>query len=366
MTNPYKGLPDFCFWSRAVSWPAPGQLDPCTISHCIQPHEKVATLGSCFAQHLARHVKAQGLNYYVPELAPPEMTEAESVKRNYGTFSARYGNVYTVRQAVQLFDRAFGLFVPVEQVWPKEGGFVDAFRPQIDPTPLTSPAEVELARSEHLARVRDVFSNADWIVFTLGLTEGWRSRVDQAVYPVAPGVSGGEFVEDRYEFVNFSATEVRQDLCSLVDRIGRINPGCRLLLTVSPVPLIATYERRHVWTSTTFSKSALRVACDEVERLYPARVTYFPSYEIITSPAAAGRYYADDLRQVTETGVKHVMRVFGEHFIVPRARAGAGASAAPPNLRREMGEFADVVCDEEVIERALQFSGVRTTVPAAS
>jgi len=28
MSNPYSELDDFCFWSRAMSWPAPGQIDP--------------------------------------------------------------------------------------------------------------------------------------------------------------------------------------------------------------------------------------------------------------------------------------------------------------------------------------------------
>jgi hypothetical protein len=33
------------------------------------------------------------------------------------------------------------------------------------------------------------------------------------------------------------------------------------------VPLIVTYEKRHVLVSTTYSKAALRVAADEAERM---------------------------------------------------------------------------------------------------
>lgn len=127
------------------------------------------------------------------------------------------------------------------------------------------------------------------------------------------------------------------------------------MLTVSPVPLIATYENRHVWVSTTYSKAAIRVAADIAERRYK-NVIYFPSYEIITSPAAGGRYYADDLRQVTEIGVKHVMRVFAKHFFPNKNNSFPIANASTPLLATFQNE-SGVVCDEEIIERALQVSG---------
>lgn len=112
MTHPYKELNDHCFWPKAMSTPAPGQIDPVTRSKIIAPQDRVATMGSCFAQHLAKHISKSGLNYFVAEEAPNDMSEQMATDKNYGVFSARYGNIYTVRQAVQLFDRAFGKFRP--------------------------------------------------------------------------------------------------------------------------------------------------------------------------------------------------------------------------------------------------------------
>lgn len=357
MSNPYKGLDDRCFWSRAMLNPAPGQIDPVADSRTITAEQKVATMGSCFAQHLAKHIQTSGLNYYVAENAPQGMDEQEARHRNYGVFSARYGNIYTVRQATQLFDRAFGTFSPIDDVWGKEGGFVDAFRPQIEPKPFAAADDVRESAKEHLQHVRDVFTQCDWLVFTLGLTEGWRSKQDGAVYPVAPGVSGGQFDPAKYEFVNFTAQEVQTDLDLFIRQLQKVNPKAQMLLTVSPVPLVATYEKRHVWVSTTFSKAALRVAADAIERQFD-NVIYFPSFEIITSPAAGGRYYADDLRQVTELGVKHVMRLFSKHFF-------SKSNEMPSHLGRpgdmvELKKGDDIVCDEEVIERALRLSGFKS------
>jgi hypothetical protein len=356
MSNPYKNLEDFRFWSRSMTWLPSGRIDPVTRSTEILPDAKVSTIGSCFAQHLAKHIKASGLNYHITENAPPGMREKLAQERNYGVFSARYGNVYTVRQAIQLFDRAFGEFLPKEDVWARGERYVDAFRPQIEPDGFKTPEDARVAAADHLACVRRVFTESDWLVFTLGLTEAWRFRADGAVYPIAPGVAGGSFDSELYEFVNFSAAEVQADLELFITKIRRINPALQILLTVSPVPLIATYEPRHVWVSTTFSKSALRVAADVAERAFDG-VIYFPSYEIITSPAAGGRYYADDLRQVTETGVKHVMRVFGSHFFLQDGLSAQDAQADSHHDAVLRSGDADIVCDEEAIEVALKVSG---------
>ncbi len=383
MTNPYFGLPDHCFWSRAMTLPAPGRIDPVVRAAAfIDPLHKVATMGSCFAQHLARHIQMQGLHYFVPEIPPEDMTKQEAVRLNYGVFSARYGNVYTVRQALQLFYRAFGIFQPQDDVWAKKQGFVDAFRPQINPVEEATVEAVRDARQSHLSHVRDVFVQSDWIVFTLGLTEAWQSRLDGAVYPVAPGVSGGTYDPQYYDFINFDCRQVVQDLTELIRRIGEVNPRCRILLTVSPVPLIATYEPRHVWVSTTYSKAVLRVAAEEATKAFP-NVFYFPSYEVITSPAAGGKYYADDLRQVTDIGVKHVMRLFTAHYIEANTAGVVGevsspavirddttlvSSAAPQTPHPTPDKIATaemsrpilpdmIVCDEEVIEQTMREHG---------
>ena len=354
--NPYRGLPDTSFWSRAVSRVQHGQIDPVGNSRVILPSERVATIGSCFAQHLSRQIQASGLDYFVTERSPPGMSPQQSTANNYGTFSARYGNVYTVRQALQLFDMAFGNFSPVETVWEAEAGYVDAFRPRIDQHPKSSRDEVIDSRGEHLGFVRQVFEESDWMVFTLGLTEAWRSKLDGSVFPLAPGVAGGSFDPSRHEFVNFTAFEVFSDLDLLYKKMRAVNPRIRMLLTVSPVNLVATYEKRHVLQSTVCSKAALRVAADEMERKYD-NVIYFPSYEIITSPSSEGRYYQDDFRDVTKIGISHVMRVFKRHFI--DGVEAAGTPHIKPPMVLSPSAMSQVVCDEIAIENTLKESGFR-------
>jgi hypothetical protein len=347
--HPYQELDDLHFWSRSVSAVAFHELDPLrSTKFAITPMDKVATLGSCFAQHLSRYLVRSGFNYFVTEEGDPTATDDDRFAHNYGVFTARYGNVYTVRQALQLFERAYTRrWRRKEEVWRLGEAFVDSLRPQIEPRGFASEAELAADRVVHLAAVRRAFEECDVLVFTLGLTEGWRARRSGLVFPVAPGASGGEFDAGRYEFVNFSVAEVTADLVAFVRALRKVNRTIRVLLTVSPVPLIATYTEAHVLPATVYSKSVLRVAAAEVSAAFDF-VDYFPSFEIVTAPATAGQYFADDLRNVTAAGVEHVMRIFRRHYVdgigVPRE------GAHREQLRREIAEVGEIVCDEEVLD----------------
>lgn len=313
--HPYRSAPSHTSWRRAVGAPKPRDVDPVVnFGVEIHPEMKVATAGSCFAQHIARYLKENGFNYYVAEPGHPVLPENVRTANNYGLFSARYGNIYTARQLLQLSQRAYGLFKPVEDSWRvADDVFVDPFRPTAQPGGFISEQEMRLDREQHLASVRAMFENLDVFVFTLGLTECWVSRADGAVFPICPGVEGGEFNKSRHLFVNETVEDVVSEMSSFLMHLARVNPRAQVILTVSPVPLAATARKdQHVLTATTYSKSVLRVAAEMLASRFQ-HVSYFPSYEIITGSFSRGAYYAEDLRNVLEDGVSHVMGLFMRH-----------------------------------------------------
>jgi hypothetical protein len=67
---------------------------------------------------------------------------------------------------------------------------------------------------------------------------GCDSRQDGAVFPICPGVSGGEFDESRHRFINLTVADVISDLGQAIRYIRMKNPSSRIILTVSPVPLV--------------------------------------------------------------------------------------------------------------------------------
>lgn len=366
--HPYSELPDHAYWRRAVANVEPGARDPVVSAPFqIAARTKVAAAGSCFAQHIGRYLKAAGCAALVTEQAHPIMTEAAAQALNYGVYTARTGNIYTARQLSQLIERAYGRFQPAEDIWDEGGGvWLDPFRPAIQPGGFASPREYTIDRARHFAAVREAFETLDVFIFTLGLTEAWRSRADGAVFPVCPGVSGGVFSPDAHEFVNFGVTEVVEDLKAFLVALRAVNSGAKVILTVSPVPLVATAEPgQHVLASTVYSKSVLRVSAEMTAR-GNTDVAYFPSYEIVAS-GHAGDYFAADRRSVTEAGVAHVMRVFARHYLkagvesgglggILRKAADAVSGAVGTQARAAGMEAAfAVMCEEEALDTAALF-----------
>ena len=302
-------------------------------------------------------MKSSGCNYLVTEPPHSFISPQAADALNYGLYTARYGNIYTSRQLLQLFERAYGRFTPKESHW-REGAahVIDPFRPQIQPGGFNSDRELDFDRERHFEAVRKAFETLDVFVFTLGLTELWRSREDGAVFPLCPGVAGGDYSPARHEFVNLGVDEIVADMTAFVRSLRAVNPAARIILTVSPVPLVATAEPRHVVASTMYSKSALRVACDVLSRSLN-QVAYFPSYEIVAGGYAPTDYFAPDRRSVTQDGVAHVMRVFERHFIKRSAAGEAlrGAwralgpmrSAAP--AEDPIAAAMRLMCDEEAL-----------------
>ena len=346
MSNPYSGLPDAQFWRSAVAGVEAHLLDPVVSPRfTIGQQDKVATAGSCFAQHIARKLQALGLSYFVTEDGAQLGEEARTAGQ-YGLFSARYGNIYTPAQFAQLIEEALGRRRQFDTAWEgRGGGWIDPLRPNVEPGGFASPEAVAADRVAHLAAVHRLLTESDVLVFTLGLTEGWRSKRDGTVYPLAPGVAGGAFDPDKHEFHNFTVAESERAMAAALTAAKAVNPGLRAILTVSPVALAATYEPRHVLTSTTYSKAVLRVTAEAMRARFDW-VEYFPSYEIITGSPTAGRYFAPDLREVNPLGVAHVMRVFERHYV-------AGGEAAPPTSLATPAAVAQagVICDEEMIDR---------------
>lgn len=353
---PYKSLPEAAYWRRSVGDVHPDEVDPVTHAlFSIGPEDRIVTAGSCFAQHIARFIRTSGGAYFVTEPGHPILPDQVAKGFNYGTFSARFGNIYTVRQLLQLVERAYGLRQPVDDIWEDgEGGFVDPFRPFIQPGGFCSHAEYDADRRTHFAAVRRMIEEAQVFVFTLGLTEAWVNTTDGTVYASCPGCGAGKHVVGASRFHNFTVAEVMEDLEAAILMMRARNPTLRVLLTVSPVPLIATYSEQHVLAATTYSKSVLRVAAQAATERFDM-VDYFPSYEIITSAFSRGRYYAPDLRDVEERGVRHAMRVFFKHYCdgltlptqtVDQAQQPTQATPAA-SLSTQIN---DIVCDEQRLE----------------
>ncbi len=348
LEHPYRGRPPWSFWSTGVAALAGRALDPMiSAPFTIGKSQRVATAGSCFAQNIAMHLRQAGFNFLCTEPDPDGGTSA---------FSAQYGNVYTAHQLRQLLHRAYGLLRPRDIAWERaDGRFIDPFRPQLFPLGFSSEADVREERDRHLREVRRLFEQCQVFVFTLGLTETWINASDGVALPVPPGAVAIRAGDGPYVFRNYGSNEITDELRGFVADVRLVNPELRVILTVSPVPLVATYENQHVLVANTFSKSTLRVAAECVVKA-EKDVAYFPSYEIVTSHASGGSYFESDFRNVSTDGVAHVMRVFQRHYMAEPADQPAWKApsiAVPdkaPEWFPEREELTGIICDENLLE----------------
>ena len=363
--NPYTSLEDKFFWAKAVAQKNMFDIaelwDP---KYKIGKSTKVATYGSCFAQHIGRALHARGYNWLISEPSPHGLNEENARKFNYGVFTARTGNIYSVSLLRQWLSWSIeGRSVP-EEVWEKEGRFFDPFRPNIEPGGFLSADEVRKSRQVAIDAFKKSITDADVFVFTLGLTESWFCTNQTYEYPMCPGTVAGEFNPTAHEFLNQDYTFIRKTLIESIRLMRSCNPKLKILLTVSPVPLTATMSENHVLIATMESKSILRAVAGSVQRQFPF-VDYFPSYEIINSTPYRGGFFEPNQRQVNHSGVDHVMKVFFDclHSKFPSNGAdrqkvrGDGAARsinrtsanATSNNASSAINLDEVVCEEELL-----------------
>lgn len=349
--HPYAQLDDAHFWNRCVTGRELSAIpfDPAPKFQFRLDLERFGTAGSCFAQHFGRELVARGGQLLLAEARHPLVPETAG--HGYGVFSGRYGNIYNTRQLRELFEQALGVRPPVfEFCRHADGRWIDMLRPRAVPDGFSSETDAKTDRLYHLRRVKHLLESCTTLVFTMGLTETWRNRRDGYSYGICPGVVAGAFDPEIHEFVNFDYEACRADLRAALELAWSCNAALKVLLTVSPVMLVATAEARGVVQSSMASKSILRAVADDCARQL-ALVDYFPSFEIIVGPPTRGRFFDASGRDVTREGVDLVMNVFFQSRVVGTARAPAADAKDWQALQRQVQAAMDVECDEILLDQ---------------
>jgi hypothetical protein len=308
--NPYMNLPNKAFWKLSVSdrnmFDIVELWDP---KFEITKNHKVVTYGSCFAQHIGNALQNKGFNWLRTELAPRGLSKSNCKKFNFNIFSARTGNIYTTSLLKQWVDWALDVKPMPDEIWERDGRFIDPFRPLVEPNGFASEVELRESQKQTKLSFKNSIIKADFFVFTLGLTESWINDIKGYEYPMCPGTIGGEFDDIKHKFENQQFQKIITNLIAAIELMLSVNPQLKFILTVSPVPLTATNSGKHVAVATMASKSILRAVADQISTNRPY-VDYYPSYEIINSPIFRGTFFEPNQRSVNPVGVNFVMDSF--------------------------------------------------------
>lgn len=282
-------------------WPRrgePGRLSPIAKPQFqptfhFAPGETIFTIGSCFARHVERELSFRGF-----ALPTRHLFESDDdfgavgldVLNNYGTPS-----IYN--ELAWAFDDNFD---PMQCFEPVRDSWVDMhLHASIRPTTL----DVLRTRRRAIAAAYRSITHCRAVIITLGLAEVWFDKQHGIYLNVAPRRSILRDSPDRFELHVLSPEEsydyLRRAL-QLIQRHGMA--GIKVVLTVSPVPLSATYRAIDVMVANSYSKALLRVAAEQAAAEFDF-VDYFPSYESITL-SERDHAWTEDNVHVTQRAVE--------------------------------------------------------------
>ncbi len=322
---------------EAVFWPDPTQggaklqdVLPVAVTHPFIDHgSRIGSAGSCFAIEIAQNLMSRGFNYICQETTYDAETETivmgTSPEDPVVQYSCRWGILFNTPSFTQIVENAFGVRpLPPLLVRYELGNEIVYLDPYRENVMFKSPEAYMVEREKHAANTRAVFENADVFVMTLGLNEAWQYLPDGTYISRNPR---NKNLNGLLTHRTLSVEENIDYLQRFVDVVRAHNPNIKLVVTVSPVPFLATgrADEYHVITANGHSKAVLRVAAQEiVER--NENVFYFPSYEVVT--VCSPEIWTEDQRHVHPDAIRRVMATFDEMFLTDEAKAKVQAASA--------------------------------------
>lgn len=219
----------------------------------IAPSTKVVAFGSCFAANITKWLASRDFSV----LTKKEDNASSSYVVRFGEGMV---NTFVI---LQQFEWALENRQPEGDLW--HGYDANAF------------GYDEQVRQD----TRDMFMAADVFIITLGLSEIWYDEQTGGVFWRA--VPQDHYDPSRHKFRVSSVDENRRNIRAIYDIIRRHRPDAKVIFTLSPIPLVATFRPNSCMTSNSVSKSILRAALDEALREInePQVAFYWPSFEIV-------------------------------------------------------------------------------------
>jgi len=252
---------------------------------CINVNTQITAFGSCFAANISNYLSRR--NYAV-------MNKAEDAGRAY-VVACGEGMVNSF-VILQQFEWAWENKNFDQELW---HGY-DAESYGYDP-------EVQ-------KQTKEMFDNTDVFVLTFGLSEIWYDEVTSNVFWRT--IPKDVYDPKRHKFRVSTVEENAANMRKIYDLIRKNRPDAKIIYTLSPIPLQATFRDNSCITSNAVSKGIMRVAIDEVvrEKRDEGVLHYWPSYEMITE--AFGQPYKHDRRHPEEDVLEYIMKLFERNWCV--------------------------------------------------
>lgn len=306
---------------EAIMWPIPDHekhprckfdMLPFVVKEKIMDKTTpIGSAGSCFAMEIAKVLQEEKFNYVITELGdnPHEEAIIDGYQVNSGIamYSANFGILFNTPSLRQLAEKAFHERDFTKYLMEAEHGlYMDPYRENVY---FKSKENFLRDYPKHIEAIKQTLLQSEVFIFTAGLNECWELE-DGSVMSRNPRESFFHLIKHKV----LTVEENINNIVSFYNTVKRYNPKFKLVLTLSPVPLLATGRGRthHIIEANTHSKAVLRVAIEEVVKNHKD-IYYLPSYELVTE--CVPNPWEDDHRHVTRDTVRKVIEMFKSKFV---------------------------------------------------
>jgi hypothetical protein len=287
----------------------------CSPSFQIGADDTIFAIGSCFARNVEKSLEGAGKRVLSREFQLGPIGESLGEAANFYNKYSIQSVTNEVRWALER-----ETFPGADLLYDQgRGSYSDC---QLGMAKLDFPLEDILDfRQRYLDGMTGVAS-ADVIILTLGYVETWFDTKLDLYLNVAPPTPMIKREPDRFEFRVLSYSDILDGLNELYALLlkHRTKP-LKMLVTVSPVPLLSTFRDMDVLVANAYSKSVQRAALDEF-LLDKPNVDYFPSYEFVTLSNPTVAWSRGDYRHVSPDVVNRIMSNVLRNYVT-------GEEAAP-------------------------------------
>lgn len=275
------------------------RLDP---KFTFQTEDRLFTIGSCFARYVESELEKYGYAFRTRlrenQVEPDECTSPNGFFNKFTTASMLNEVRWALTDAV--FPQA--AYTEVNDRW-SDGQLVASF------------ASLERMKTIR-ARVQDIFADirgSQFLVLTLGLVESWFDTETGLFLNSAPTSAHISKYPGRYQVHVLDYVDNMRHLNEIHETVKAANPDIRFVVTVSPVPLGATFTGQDIVVANAYSKATLRAVAGD---FCGARddADYFPSFEAVTESAPPAAWMDDAIHVRTEMVrcvIAHFMKNYG-------------------------------------------------------
>ncbi|MBQ8936734.1 MAG: GSCFA domain-containing protein [Bacteroidaceae bacterium] len=239
-------------------------------SQLISLRNRIAFIGSCFAQHIGERMRQSGL----PALVNP--------------FGVLYNPLSILQVLTQnpMYEPLY--FEDEDHRW--HCWLTDSSK---------NASTLEACKAGLLSARGRLFEwNPDVVIITLG-TNRYYEREGMVVGNCHKRPQG-EFQEKDLSV---------EQMTTILESICQLFPKAQVVLTVSPYRYA-----KYGFHQSRLAKAALLLAVEAVQQKRPEQVSYFPAYEIQLDELRDYRFYAQDMLHPSEQAIEYIWERFVDRF----------------------------------------------------